>query len=196
MMIYTIKDLAQELKIDKQKIYRYIKKEKIEALGVSNEALQKWCEVHHEVLQKNTKFYSEEVKKQIFSHFSNKNEENETLGVSSEAPHEALGVSSEAPHEAPHEAPYNAEMIDILKAQIRSLEKDKENLQIVINNQQKTLEQTQILLSQEQSITMALQAKVPLLEQSNKDAAETIEQLNSELKSQKNKSLFERIFNK
>ena len=37
-MIYTIKDLSKELKIDKQKIYRYIKKEKIEALGVSSEA--------------------------------------------------------------------------------------------------------------------------------------------------------------
>ena len=30
MMIYTIKDLSKELKIDKQKIYRYIKKEKID----------------------------------------------------------------------------------------------------------------------------------------------------------------------
>ena len=195
-MIYTIKDLAQELKIDKQRIYRYIKKEKIEALSVSNEALQKWCEVHHEVLQKNTKFYSEEVKKQIFSHFSNKNEENETLGVSSEAPHETLGVSSETPHEAPHEAPYNAEMIDILKAQIRSLEKDKENLQIVINNQQKTLEQTQILLSQEQLISMSLQKKIPLLEQSNSNATQEINRLNDELKEEKNKSFLKRLFGK
>ena len=215
MMIYTIKDLSKELKIDKQKIYRYIKKEKIEALGVSSEALQKWCEVHHETPQKNTKFYSEEAKKQVFDHFLCKSEAlgvsseapYETLGVSSEAPYEALGVSSEAPHEAlgvsseaPYETPCEGELIDVLKAQIRSLEQDKENLQNIIDNQQKTLEQTQVLLSQEQALHLSLQNKVLQIETKTTEKISNyesdLEELKKELEEEKNKGFFSRLFRK
>ncbi len=168
------KQIADELGIDKQKIYRYIKKNNI-------------CEA---VIEASTLMYSEKVVNTIKSHFSNTTASSEALHeavealqkVSDEAPIEAvtsvieshssnnatLSEAVEAPHEALHEAvievvealheavaeaPSEAPVETTNQVLISMLQKELDEKNKLISNQQKIIENlTDTIHTQAQSI--------------------------------------------
>ena len=94
-MAKTIKEIADELGVDKQKVYRYIKKNRIN-------------EVHHEALQKNNvKQYDEVAETQIKQGILHE-------AASDEALHEAL---HEAHQKCINEAVFDA-VIDMLRKEL------------------------------------------------------------------------------
>ena len=110
----TLKQIADELNISKQKVYRYVKDNHI------NEAVQ----------DGQVKRYDEAVQQQIKSHFL-KNE----------------------PHHEPHQKPHHDAVYDALLKQLEI--KDKQ------------IEQLQLLLNQQQKLQALNQQKIELLEQKN-----------------------------
>lgn len=112
--VYTVKEMADLLNIDKQKVYRFIR-----ANNIQNETLEALREVHHETLkkthQKNTKYYSEETKNIVFKALSKHTEANQKENV------ETLEVLHEAPNEALDEVPN--ETLEVLVRTIDNLNK-------------------------------------------------------------------------
>lgn len=114
----TLKQIADELNISKQKVYRYVKDNHI------NEAVQ----------DGQVKRYDEAVQQQIKSHF-----------LKNEPHHE--------PHHEPHQKPHHDAVYDALLKQLEI--KDKQ------------IEQLQLLLNQQQKLQALNQQKIELLEQKN-----------------------------
>lgn len=111
-MVKTIKEIADELGLDKQKVYRYIKKEHI------NEVHH---EAHHEALQKSSVKQYDEVAQSIIKQ-----------GLLRKS------TSSEAHHEAHHEVlqkhindVVSDALIDMLRKELES-----KNQQLVVKDQQ------------------------------------------------------------
>lgn len=109
----TIKQIADELKIDKQKVYRYIKSHHIN-------------EVHHDVLQKGkTKYYDEAAQMQIKKAFVEKSESHQSASKS----------TSEVHQEALNEA--LVETIEMLKSELKKKNEQIEKLHTLIDQEQK-----------------------------------------------------------
>lgn len=93
--VYTLKEIADELKVDKQKVYRFVVRNHI-------------SEVHHEVLhdvlhcdadfaKNGTKYYDETAKMRIFQEFGALS----TSSTSDEVHHDVVLMQNEALHDAP-----------------------------------------------------------------------------------------------
>ena len=92
----TIKQMADELGIDKQKVYRYIKKNHIDEVH---------REVHH---KKSVKYYNEAVQKQIKLAF-----------LENEVHQEHIKTTSK-----PHQKHIDEAVVDVLKEQLKTMQKN------------------------------------------------------------------------
>ena len=109
----TIKQIADELQIDKQKVYRYIKSHHI-------------SEAHHEAHQKGkTKYYDEVAQEQIKKAFAIKNESKRSTSKSTSKVH----------HEAVNEA--LNETIKLLQNELVMKNQQIENLHTLLDQEQK-----------------------------------------------------------
>ena len=144
-MSKTIKQIADDLGVDKQKVYRFIQKNHIK-------------EVHHEAHQKNgVKYYDEAAQMLIKQGVSDK-------VTSNEVHHEVhqnhiKSTSNEAAFEA------LLKQIDVLQEQIKI--KDEE---IKVKNQQ--IEQLHKILDQEQQLRMVSEQKILQIEDLNPEQKE------------------------
>lgn len=148
-MSKTIKQIADELGVEKQKVYRFIQKNHIK-------------EVHHEALhethQKNSvKYYDDVAEMMIKQGFLEES-------TSDEVHHEALqnhikSTSNEVVFET------LLKQIDVLHEQIKN--RDEE---IKVKNQQ--IEQLHKLLDQEQQLRMIQEQKILQIEESNSEQKE------------------------
>lgn len=109
----TIKEIADDLQVDKQKVYRYIRAHHI------NEAL-------HEAHQKNkVKYYDEAAQMQIKRAFAEKSTSHQTTSKSTSKVH----------HEAVNEA--LVETIEMLKEELKKKNEQIENLHTLLDQEQK-----------------------------------------------------------
>lgn len=109
----TIKQIADELKIDKQKVYRYIKANHI-------------SEAHHDVHQKNNvKHYDEAAQEKIKRAFEAKTTSKRSTSKS----------TSKAHHEAVNEALLDT--IEMLKSELKKKNEQIENLHTLLDQEQK-----------------------------------------------------------
>lgn len=109
----TIKQIADELQIDKQKVYRYIKSNHI------NEALR---EAHQ---KNNVKYYDEAAQMQIKKAFAAKSTSKRSTSKSTSKVH----------HEALNEALLDT--IDMLKNELKTKNEQIENLHTLLDQEQK-----------------------------------------------------------
>ena len=146
----TIKQIAEELKIDKQKVYRYIKNNNIE-------------EVHHEALheahQKNkVKYYDEVAQRQIKQAFEVHQEENE---VHQKVHHEAHQSTSKV-HQKLIKSTSNDVLLEALQKEIevknRQLEEKDKQISNLLN-----------LVDQEQKLRLIAEDKILSLEQKDQE---------------------------
>ena len=109
----TIKQIADDLQVDKQKVYRYIKANHIN-------------DVHHEALQKGkTKYYDEVAQTQIRKAFETKSTSKRSTSKSTSKVH----------HEALNEALLDT--IDMLKNELKTKNEQIENLHTLLDQEQK-----------------------------------------------------------
>lgn len=109
----TIKQIADELQIDKQKVYRYIKSHHIN-------------EVYQEALQKNkVKHYDEVAQEQIKKAFAIKNESKRSTSKSTSKVH----------HESVNEALFDT--IKMLQEELKKKNEQIENLHTLLDQEQK-----------------------------------------------------------
>ncbi len=117
--IYTLKEIADELKIDKQRVYRFVKQNHI-------------SEVHHEVLhdvlhceanlnKNGVKYYDQEAKQLIVNAFGGVCESEGVSSTSDEVHHEVLHDVLLKQREAPCDVHKNSEEIEFLRQQILSM---------------------------------------------------------------------------
>lgn len=132
--IYTLKEIADELKVDKQRVYRFVRNNHI-------------SEAHHDVLRcdanliKNgVKYYDEIVKQQIFEAFIRGN--SESRNVSSilkeshhEVRHDVICEESMNQSEAPCAIHKGNEEIEFLRQQILSMNKQIASRDVQIRQQ-------------------------------------------------------------
>lgn len=109
----TIKQIADDLQVDKQKVYRYIKANHI------NEALR---EAHQ---KNNVKYYDEAAQMQIKKAFAAKSTSHQTASKSTSKVH----------HEALNEALLDT--IDMLKNELKTKNEQIENLHTLLDQEQK-----------------------------------------------------------
>lgn len=97
--IYTLKEIADELKVDKQKVYRFVIRNHI-------------SEVHHEVLhdvlhcdtesgKNGVKYYDEAAKNRIFQGFGLESTSKSTSSTSDEVHHDVVLMQNEALQKTP-----------------------------------------------------------------------------------------------
>lgn len=121
--VYTLKEIADELKIDKQKVYRFVLRNHI-------------SEVHHEVLhdvlhidansgKNSVKYYNETAKKQIVQGMVEENTQSTSSGVLHDVLCDALLMQRDVPSDVPdvhHDAVGNEvkeqSEVDFLRNQI------------------------------------------------------------------------------
>lgn len=145
-MSKTIKQIADDLGVDKQKVYRFIQKNHID-------------EVHHEARRKNgVKYYDEAAQMLIKQGISDKVTSNEVHHDVNQ--NHIKSTSNEAVFES------LLKQIDVLQEQIKI--KDEE---IKVKNQQ--IEQLHKLLDQEQQLRMIQEQKVLQIEDSKEEEKET-----------------------
>lgn len=131
--VYTLKEIADELKVDKQKVYRFVVRNHI-------------SEVHHEMLhdvlhcgavfaKNGTKYYDETAKMRIFQGFGALSTSESTSSASDEVHHDVLHdvvlMQSEALHETVGNESGKQDEIDFLRNQIMRM-----NEHIVSQNEQ------------------------------------------------------------
>ena len=109
----TIKQIADELQIDKQKVYRYIKANHI------NEALR---EAHQ---KNNVKYYDEVAQEQIKKAFAEKSESHQTASKSTSKVH----------HESVNEALLDT--IEMLKNELKVKNEQIEKMHVLLDQEQK-----------------------------------------------------------
>ena len=145
----TIKQIADELGLDKQKVYRYIKKNHIKEV---------YQECISEALQKNgVKYYDEVAESLIKQGFSDNTTSNEV-------------------HQEVHQKHINDTVIDTLLEQIREKDKqlkekdnqiaEKDNQMAALN---KRLEESHRLLDQSQQLQAMAASKIKLLEEKQEE---------------------------
>ena len=109
----TIKQIADELQIDKQKVYRYIKSHHI-------------SEAHHEAHQKGkTKYYDEVAQTQIKKAFAEKTKSKRSTSKS----------TSDLHHEALNEALLDT--IEMLKNELKIKNEQIEKMHVLLDQEQK-----------------------------------------------------------
>lgn len=162
--VYTVKEIADLLNIDKQKVYRFIK-----ANNIQNETLEVLHDVPSEALQKahqkNTKYYSEESKNIVFKALSKHTETNQKENVETlEVLHDTLDETLEVLHEAPNET------LETLVKTIESLNKQLENKDKQINEKDEQIKRLQDSL--DRALLVAYSNNVKQIEESPKEEEE------------------------
>lgn len=116
---YTVKDMAELAKTDKQKVYRYLKAHDLKPItSVSSEVLQKTLGSTSKEHQKNTKYYDETVKNEVIKAFLKKE------SISSEVLQETLRSTSNETLETPKNT--TNEALEALAKTVESLNKQLE----------------------------------------------------------------------
>lgn len=125
-MYKTIKQIADDLKIDKQKVYRFIKSNHIN-------------EVHHEAHQTTkVKHYDEVAQKLIYKHFENKTTSQLHQNYINEA-HQTTSKSTSKSHQNNRD-----EVVELLKKQLEEKNKEIERLQSKVSEKDKLIAEISI----------------------------------------------------
>jgi hypothetical protein len=138
----TIKELADELGVDKQKVYRYIKKNHIKE--VNQECISETCQ------RNNVKYYDEVAESLIKQGFCGDIESNEI-------------------HQEAHREHINDTMIDTLLKQIEMLKSELDVKNEQIKEKDKQLSDTLKALDQAQQLQAMAESKVQLLEEKQEE---------------------------
>lgn len=141
----TVKQIADELGVDKQKVYRYIKNNQIKE--VHHEAL-------HEALQKNGAKYYDEVAESIIKQGFMEN-----------------SASNEVHHEA-HQKCFNEAVFEALLNQISTLECELKIKNNQINSLNERLEEAHKIIDHSQQLQAIAENKIALLESQNEEVKE------------------------
>lgn len=141
----TVKQIADELGVDKQKVYRYIKNNQIKE--VHHEAL-------HEALQKNGAKYYDEVAESLIKQGFTEN-----------------SASNEVHHEA-HQKCFNEAVFEALLNQISTLECELKIKNNQINSLNERLEEAHKIIDHSQQLQAIAENKIALLESQNEEVKE------------------------
>lgn len=141
----TVKQIADELGVDKQKVYRYIKNNQIKE--VHHEAL-------HEALQKNGAKYYDEVAESLIKQGFTEN-----------------SASNEVHHEA-HQKCFNEALFEALLNQISTLESELKIKNNQINSLNERLEEAHKIIDHSQQLQAIAENKIALLESQNEEVKE------------------------
>ena len=141
----TVKQIADELGVDKQKVYRYIKNNQIKE--VHHEAL-------HDALQKNGAKYYDEVAESIIKQGFMEN-----------------SASNEVHHEA-HQKCFNEAVFEALLNQISTLECELKIKNNQINSLNERLEEAHKIIDHSQQLQAIAENKIALLESQNEEVKE------------------------
>lgn len=137
----TIKQIAEEIGVDKQKVYRFVKNNGIKE--VHHEAL-------HDVLQKNSvKYYDEVAENLIKQGFKETSESNEVH-------HEVLREA--------HQNCINEALYEALLKQLEAMRNELEEKNKQLNEKDKQIEQILQLLDQSQRLQAVAESNIKQLE--------------------------------
>ncbi len=117
--IYTLKEIADELKIDKQRVYRFVKQNHISE--VHHEALHDVLHCEANLCKNGVKYYDRKAKQLILNAFCGVCESESASSTSDEVHHEALHDVLLKQCEKPCDVHKNNKEIEFLRQQILSM---------------------------------------------------------------------------